>query len=261
MGNTVEASRWFRGVFGEDWEQVMRAIAEAVREAQQCAVEAKSASELETNEAYAVFWRIVRSKLVQHLSFLPGCEIVSLPRTRGEFIVFQGALIYPFRMSGVSSDPDQIELHLSAIRLAMFQSVGQIHTPRDVQLALPLEDWQTDDIRAVEDIPLNANQIVCLPCDASADGGVQHIYIGEADVEKINEERGRLVWRHREELPLHLIHGESASLAGVDSYLGHFDDAPIPESDLSLRQPDQPAEHEIDPQPGTAMGEEQVGDA
>jgi hypothetical protein len=77
-------------------------------------------------------------------------------------------------------------------------------------------------------------------------------------VEIIDEERGRLVWRHREELPLHLIHGENASLAGIDSYPGYFDDAPIPESELSLRQPDQSAEDEIDPQPETAMGEEQV---
>lgn len=80
-------------------------------------------------------------------------------------------------------------------------------------------------------------------------------------MEIIDEEGGRLVWRHREELPLHLIHGENASLAGIDSYPGHFDDAPIPESERSLRQPDQSAEDEIDPQSGTAMGEEQVGDA
>ena len=262
MNDSAEVSLWLRGTLGDNCEQKRQAMVNAVLVTQNRSVEAQKASKINTNHVYGVSFSIgICKESVERLKAFDDCKVIALVGSTRKYIILRGALIFPLRMSGGSSDPDQIELRLSATRRAIFQSVGQIYTPRDVQLTLPYADWQTDDVRSVEDFPFNIDRIVCVACDASADGGIQHVYIGEAGLEIIDKEKGRLKWKHREGLPLHLIHGESASLAGVDSYLGHFDDAPIPESDLSLRQPDQPAEHEIDPQPGTAMGEEQVGDA
>jgi hypothetical protein len=70
--------------------------------------------------------------------------------------------------------------------------------------------------------------------DVSARGGLQHVYVGEATLES----SGLVTWHYREELPLHLLDGEGVALVGLgEPSSARFDDAPLPESDLTLLKP------------------------
>ena len=79
----------------------------------------------------------------------------------------------------------------------------------------------------------SAVRSILVAYDTSAQGGLQNVHVGDATLDST----GLVNWHYSEKLPLHLLDGPGAALAGLGGTLTtHFDDAPLPINELTLRR-------------------------
>ena len=72
---------------------------------------------------------------------------------------------------------------------------------------------------------------------------------------------GLVTWHYREELPLRLLDGEGVALVGVgEARAGRFNDAPLPENNLTLRAPGELPTTNIDDKTAADTGTEGAPD-
>lgn len=124
------------------------------------------------------------------------------------------------RKSGVVSRIFDIEKRISA------------NVPLDFGKIL---DEQAEDVF----IPLPgslgaATELIFVAFDCTAQGGMQHVYVGEATL----PDDGSVNWLYREELPLHALGVTPTVLTLIDEKpVQHFADAPLPVNSLQLLDP------------------------
>lgn len=248
MNVLPEPSQWFVDHFGDHSQRVMLALASAGRLAHERSLDAKAGSQLTTNEAYGSFWVSLPEEVVAQLEFLPGREVVRPSGGRYDLVVFDGTLVFPAKCGRGSSGADRIRLGLSEFRRRVFSLEGTTTLPKQEQLDFDF-DFEGDLGSAIGDGSFgSATRVSLVAYDCSAQGGLQHVYVGEATLDS----SGLVTWHHREELPLVLLNGEGAALAGLgDHRTTRFDDAPLHESTLTLRGPGESEDVATDHQ-GTA---------
>lgn len=89
-------------------QSVMLALAKAGRAAHERSLDAKTGSQLASNEAYGSFWVILPEEVSAHLAFLPGREVIRPTGSRYDLVVFDGTLIFPAKCGRGSSGADQL---------------------------------------------------------------------------------------------------------------------------------------------------------
>lgn len=231
MQKPPEPSEWFVSHFGEHSIAVMAALVAAGAQAQERSLEAKIGSQLRTNDAYGSFWLSLREEVVAHLAFLPGLETVRPTRGRYSLPVFDHVAIFSAKCPAGTAGPDRIKLRKSRVVANIFGIEKRItaQTPLDFS---SLED--DEEAEALPPVPASlggATKLIFVAYDCTAQGGMQHIYIGEAAL----PEDGSVQWIYREELPLNAFSGVPAPLALVnDEPARRFDDAPLPVNVLEL---------------------------
>lgn len=252
MNELPEPSRWFTDHFGEHSQNVILALAKAGRTAHECALDAKAGSQLTSNEAYGAFWVILPEEVAAHLAFLPGREVIRPTGSRYDLVVFDGTLVFPAKCGRGSSGADRIKLGHSDFRRRVFSL--ESGTDSGVQEHLEFDYCLAGDLNAaVKDGSFaSATQVALVAYDVSARGGLQHVYAGEATLDS----SGLVTWHYREELQLHLLDGEGVALTGLNEAAGRFDDAPLPDSDLTLRAPGEPSTQDADAETAASTGTE-----
>ena len=234
MNELPEPSPWFTDHFGEHSQRVMLALAKAGRAAHARSLDAKTGSQLTSNEAYGAFWVILPEEVAEHLAFLPGREVVRPTGSRYDLVVFDGTLVFPAKCGRGSSDADRIKLGQSDFRrrVLSLKASAAHNTQEQMEFDFGLK---TDLDAAIKDGSFgSATRVSLVAYDVSARGGLQHIYVGDATLES----SGLVTWLYREELRLLLLDGEGVALVGLgDPSAARFDDAPLPENDLTLRAP------------------------
>ncbi|MCT2977624.1 hypothetical protein EFN79_02360 [Propionibacterium freudenreichii] len=252
MSELPEPSAWFTEHFGEYSQRVMLALANAGRAAHERSLDAKTGSQLATNEAYGSFWVSLPEEVVAHLDFLPGHEVIRPAGSRYDLIVFDGTLIFPAKCGRGSCAVDRIRLGQSGLRRRVFSLEDNTVSVRQEQLDFDFS-LDNDLDAALKDGSFgSATRVVLIAYDASARGGLQHVYVGDAALDS----SGLVTWRYREELPLRLLDGEGTALAGLGELAARFDDAPLPESDLTLRSTSELLSGEDDETDTTGTGTE-----
>lgn len=243
MNELPEPSPWFINHFGEHSQSAMLALTRAGRAAHERSLDAKTGSQLTSNEAYGSFWVILPEEVSAHLAFLPGREVVRPTGSRYDLVVFNGTLVFPAKCGRGSSGADRIRLGRSEFRRRVFSLEDEVSKNMKGQLEFDF-DLEGDLDAAVKDGSFgSATRVSLVAYDVSARGGLQHIYVGEANLEA----SGLVTWHYREKLPLHLLDGEGPALAGLsEPSVARFDDAPLPESELTLRNPSELPSTNID---------------
>lgn len=234
MNELPEPSPWFTNHFGEHSQRVMLALAKAGRAAHERSLDAKTGSQLTSNEAYGSFWVILPEEVAAHLAFLPGREVVRPTGSRYDLVVFDGTLVFPAKCGRGSSGADRIKLGQSDFRRRVFSLEDS--AARNMQEQMEFDfGLETDLDAAIKDGSFgSATRVSLVAYDVSARGGLLHIYVGEATLES----SGLVTWLYREELRLLLLDGEGVALVGLgDPSAARFNDAPLPENDLTLRAP------------------------
>lgn len=251
MADLPDPSPWFAEHFGEHSQRVMLALANAGRAAHERSLDAKAGSQLSTNEAYGAFWVILPEEVVTHLAFLPGREVVRPPGSRYDLVVFEGVLVFPAKCGRGSSGADRIKLGQSQFRSRVFSLQEDSALSKQEQLDFDF-GLEGDLNTAIKDGSFGSATRVCFVAyDASARGGLQHVYVGDATLDS----SGLVTWQYREELPLLPLDGEGTSLTALDELSAtRFDDAPLPENDLTLRGPGELPSFEADDETTTDTG-------
>lgn len=233
MTELPEPSPWFTDHFGEHSQQVMLALANAGRAAHERSLDAKAGSRLATNEAYGSFWVSLPEEVVAHLAFLPGREAIRPAGSRYDLVVFEGTLVFPAKCGRGSTGADRIRLGQSGFRRRVLSLEGEC--ARSVQEQL---DFQVGlegylDVAIKDGTFGSAARVALIAYDVSPSGGLQHVYVGDATLDSA----GLVTWRYREELPLLLLDGEGPALAEVGVFSAvRFNDAPLPDTELTLRR-------------------------
>lgn len=253
MNELPEPSPWFIDRFGEHSQSVMLALAKAGRAAHERSLDAKAGSQLTSNEAYGSFWVILPEEVATHLAFLPGREVVRPTGSRYDLVVFADTLVFPAKCGRGSSGADRIKLGRSEFRRRVFSL--EEATGRYLQEQLEFDFGLEGDLDATVKGGSfgTATRVSLVAYDVSARGGLQHVYVGEATLDST----GLLTWHYREELPLRLLDGEGVVLVGLgEAGSGRFDDAPLPENDLTLRASGELPSTDIDTEPAAGTGTE-----
>jgi hypothetical protein len=242
MNELPEPSAWFTEHFGGHSQRAMLALANAGRAAHERSLDAKAGSQLATNEAYGSFWVSLPEEIAAHLDFLPAREVIRPAGSRYDLIVFGDTLVFPAKCGRGSSGADRIKLGQSGFRRRVFSLEGDHVHNRQEQLDFDF-GLDSDLDTAIRDGSFgSATRVALVAYDASARGGLQHVYVGDATLDA----SGLVTWRYREELPLFLLDGEGAALAGLGEISARFDDAPLPENELALRDPGELPDIETD---------------
>lgn len=231
MTDMPEASPWFTKHFGEHSQQVMLALADAGRAAHERSLEAKVGSQLDTNDAYGSFWVSLPEEVARHLDFLPGREVIRPKGSRYDLVVYEGTLVFPAKCGRGSSGADRIKLGHSEFRRKVFSLDGHSMRGSESQLHFDI-DFEDIIETALKDGSFgSATRVALVAFDCSAQGGLQHVYVGEA----VLENSGLVTWTYREELHLARLNGEGIDIVGLEDLPGRFDEAPLQESELTLR--------------------------
>lgn len=233
MQQPPEPSEWFLSRFGEHSIAVMAALVAAGEQAQERSLEAKVGSRLRTNDAYGSFWLSLREEVVAHLAFLPALETVRPTRGRYSLPVYDQMVIFSAKCPSGTAGPDRIKLRKSKVVANIFD----IEKRASAQTALDfssVEDEGDDDGEEFPPMPASlggATKLIFVAYDCTAQGGMQHVYIGEATLPA----DGSVQWLYREELPLLASTALPLSLTLVDDEpTRRFDDAPLPVNVLEL---------------------------
>lgn len=218
-------SDWFRKRFGDAGPSVARALLTAGREAHDRSSDTKAASGLMTNEPYgATFWQVLALEIVEELSGVQGIGTSKPKGARYALPVVNGTTIHAVKCASRSgSHHDRLK-----IRWSQFRDDSMLSVERVKDEVLPLEEWLNElDDEGIE-APTSAKDAVVLAAFvASADGGLQHIYVGDGYIDRNDD----VHWVRHEEVPVRV---EVADLIGTGSVVAdRFDSAPG-NADLSL---------------------------
>ena len=249
MNVLPEPSQWFVDHFGDHSQRVMLALASAGRLAHERSLDAKAGSQLTTNEAYGSFWVSLPEEVVAQLEFLPDVKW-SVPLAAVTTFPSCSTARLSFLPSAGEGHPAPIESDWGSRSSAVGCSPWRARLPSPSRSnSISISSFEGDLGSAIGDGSFgSATRVSLVAYDCSAQGGLQHVYVGEATLDS----SGLVTWHHREELPLVLLNGEGAALAGLgDHRATRFDDAPLPESTLTLRGPGESEDVATDHQ-GTA---------
>ena len=249
MLDLPQPSRWFHEHFGDYSQRMMFALAASGEAAHVRAMDAKAGSRLPTDDAYgASFWLALPQEMVERLDFLPDREVIRPRQSRYELVVFERVLVFPVKCVPDSTHADHLKLRSSGFRRRVFSLEGQ--AGKRVEEQLDFGDVDPDFAEPAVALGSfgSAKKVVLVAYECSARGGLQHVYVGEATLDK----DGTVNWIHREELPLDLIDGERTTLRRVDDGpTRRFDEAPIPETDLRIMEDGEVSDDRGDERPLT----------
>lgn len=214
-GNSV----WFEKRFGDAGPATARALIRAGHGAHDRSSDTKTASGLRTDEPYgATFWQVLAIDFLEHLSEVQGISTAKPKGFRYDIPVINGTTVHALKCSSRSgSRVDRLKINWSQAR---DDSLAQVERKSDD--ILPLDEWlndtSDDDLAAA---PSSEDDAVVLAAFvASANGGLERIYIGDGYI----DHNDNVHWVHVEELPVRLDSVELIGTLAVPS--DRFDSAP-----------------------------------
>lgn len=240
MLESPEPSEWFLSHFGEHSLQVMSALVSAGVAAHERSLEAKHGSGLRTNDAYGTFWLSLREEVVTHLAFLPGVETIRPTRGRYQLPVFNQMVLFSAKCPAGTVGPDRMKLGRSGVVTRIFdvEERDSVSEPLDFG-SLELEEEAQQDFAALPASLGSATKLAFVAYDCTAQGGMQHVYIGDATL----LQDGSVLWLYREELPMPALIVAPTLLTLIDDEpIRRFDDAPLPTNLLRLLNEGEAAE-------------------
>ncbi len=225
------ASEWCEAKFGaSSADQVVDGVVRACLLAQEKASNAQEGSELSTNEPFgATFWVVLGNSAASELASVPGFSKARPKGGRFDVPAVNGVTIVVTKCAaGAGPGRDRLKVRWSALREEQLSGVERL--PDSV---LPLEEWSEEEEvdLARPDSPDNAAVLVVVV--ASAEGGIQHIYMGDGYLDA----EGRVSWLYCEALPFQHV-SPVAAVSGSEER-PRFDEAPMPDLDLGLHEDDE----------------------
>jgi hypothetical protein len=243
-------SAWARERFGDGAGDLARAVARAIRTAHDRALAAHLGGGMVSNDTYGVTLHVAQyEELAVECADLPGVSMRKPTgvRSRFDLVVHDDppVVLYPWRYAtdkAVSRDRAKL-WPVSDLRKSLLSL--NANTVPD-QLTLDQAEFDPEELeaqlaeeQALLDQLASFGQVVTVGYASNPEGGI--FELGWGDVELVNEETGRVVWRYWEQLPPGDQAAEAAPLrpvAPVDgddrARAGRFDDAPL-QDDLGLK--------------------------
>lgn len=223
------ASEWCRAKFGTSAaDQVVDGVVRACVLAQEKASTAQEGSELDTNEPFgSTFWVVLGNNAAAELAAVPGFAKTRPKGSRFDVPSVNGVTVVVTKCAaGAGPGRDRLKVRWSAFREKQLSGVE-----RQPDSVLPLAEWAEEEVNLTRpDSPENAAVLVVVV--ASAEGGIQHIYIGDGYLDG----EGRVTWLYCEALPFQQT-SHVAVVRGTEER-PRFDEAPMPDLDLDLRGDD-----------------------
>lgn len=229
MPELLEPSEWAVDRFGGCWGRVAPALYDAGLAAHERALDAKDASQLGSNDAYgATYWLALFEEVTERVGLLPEAWVVRPDRARYSLPCIGGTMLFPTRFGSRSQGVDHLRLSPSTLR-SMLLSPSNDRSMANQQ-SLDLGPGFNDDIRLAP--PHGVEQTVLVAYDCDPRSGLQHIFTGDV---RFDACAGLVTWLYREELPISMMRGVGV-LAAVDAdHERPFDDAPLPDLRMRLR--------------------------
>jgi hypothetical protein len=246
----AKPSTWARERLGDEAAELGQAVASAIHQAHSRALAAHISSELASNDAYGVALHAAQhEELAAACGKLPGVSIRKPQGIRGRFgLVVRDlppVVLYPWRYATDNAVPRErarlrppvSDLRKSLLSLNTSSIPGQLTLDQAALDYVQLEAELAEE-QALLDQLARFGQVVVIGYASNPGAGI--FELGWGDLELVDEDRGRVVWRYWEELP---PPGDQAAggpisqpaLPGAGgSPAGRFDDAPL-EDDLGLK--------------------------
>jgi hypothetical protein len=270
------SSTWAQERFGEIADDLARAVARAIYQAHDVAMSAHISGGLQSNDTYGVTLHVAQyEQLAAETEGLPDVSIRKPKGVRGRFdlviIEDRRIVLYPWRYAtdkSVLREKARLRPPVSDLRKTL---LALNENTIDGQLTLEQAeiDWEqlADELaeeQAMLDELARLGRVVTVGYASNPGGGV--FDLGWGEVELVDEETGRVVWRHWEQLapPVERADGAgwrqpvSASAADGRERARRFDEAGA-EDELGLRPrppvPDAPISEPERPQKETSSDE------
>jgi hypothetical protein len=243
-------SPWAQARFGEVAGDLARAVARAIYQAHDRAMAAHVNGMLQSNDAYGVTLHVAQhEELATEARDIPGVLIRKPKDVRGRFdlVVLENppVVFYPWRYATDKAIPRErakmrpvSDLRKTLLALNANTVNDQLTLDQAVMDPEQLEAELAEE-QAVLDQLARLGRVVTIGFASNPGGGI--FELGWGDVELIDEETGRVMWRYWEQLP---PPGEQAGGVaprqpvlpdGNGRYrAGRFDEAPL-DDDLGLK--------------------------
>jgi hypothetical protein len=245
-------SAWARQRLGDETGELGLAVARAIHQAHSRALAAHISSELTSNDAYGVALHAAQhEELAAECGTLQGVSIRKPRGVRGRFALvvrdLPAVVLYPWRYASDNTVPRErarlrppvSDLRKSLLALNTSAIPGQLTLDQAALDYAQLEAGLAEE-QALLDQLASLGQVVVVGYASNPGAGV--FELGWGDLELVDEERGRVVWRYWEELPP--PGDQAAGGAGQQPAVpgggrgghpvGRFDDAPLAD-DLGLK--------------------------
>jgi hypothetical protein len=245
-------SAWAQARFGDVASELARTVSRAIYQAHDLAMAAHVSGGLQSNDTYGATLHVAQyEQLAAEAEGIPGVSIRKPKDVRGRFdlVVLENppVVLYPWRYATDKAIPREqarlrppvSDLRKTLLTLNENTTSGQLTLDQAQLDPEQLEDELAEEQAVLEQLA-RLGQVVTVGFASNPGGGI--FDLGWGDVELIDEDTGRVVWRYWEQLP---PPGDQA--AGVEPRQPvspaagdgrgrsvRFDDA-APEDDLGLK--------------------------
>lgn len=225
-------SDWCESKFGASADEVLSGVVRACILAQESASDAQAGSRLRSNEPFgATFWVALGENAAPELASVPGFSKKRPKGSRFDIPSINGTTILATKCaSNAGPERDRLKVRWSAFRDDQLKDVER---PADAVLAL--DEWIEEEPPLTRpDAPTNSAVLIVVV--ASAEGGLQRIYIGDGYL----EDDGRVRWIYCEAVPLEA--SAPVTAVSVPEARPRFDEAPMRDLDLGMHEVDEHGE-------------------
>ena len=250
--NESKPSLWAHTRFGDVAGDLARAVARAIYQAHGRALAAHISGGLTSNDAYGAALHVAQyEELAAECSDLPGVSIRKPKAVRGRFPLVvcddPPVVLYPWRYATDTAVPRErakLRPPVSDLRKTLLSLNASTVTDQLTLDQAELDPEQLEAELAEEQALLSQlaslGQVVTIGYASNPGGGIFELVWG--DVELLDEETGRVMWRYSEQLPppgdlvTDVASRQPVRPTDGDGHhrTGRFDDAPL-QDDLGLK--------------------------
>jgi hypothetical protein len=187
MTERLNGPRFMERCFGEESAAVSAALVAAGQAAHSRALNAKEASELETNHAYgATFWVALAEEVATRLApLLPGCELLEPSGSQYDLLLWNGSAILPIKVERkAAAGPLRARWSLLRQRLMGVnppaERLATLFDGMELETLEPEDEGLAIVTRARRALGDQATAMVVAAFVCSATGGMRYIEVGLA---------------------------------------------------------------------------------